>query len=150
MLCKYDLNSLYTTLDLKWVTNWQWRAKSNNTVFTFNAPAWTEIYFNVTSGIQNVDYYLYNWDGTKTWLFKTASNVYTWNAKITLENKITNGYFRAETSLNDNYVTANGYIDRPADVIRGKPRVLKDIGKKAETTIFWVHIDNTRITQDAE
>ena len=34
--------------------------------------------------------------------------------------------------------------------IKGKPRVLKYITQKATTTIFGVHIDNSRVTQDAE
>ena len=31
-----------------------------------------------------------------------------------------------------------------------KPRELKIIGKKVSTTLFWVHTDNSRVTQDAE
>ena len=34
--------------------------------------------------------------------------------------------------------------------VRGKPRELKAIAQKATTTIFWVHIDNSRVTQDQE
>lgn len=32
--------------------------------------------------------------------------------------------------------------------INGKPRELKTLGNMATTTIFWVHIDNTRVTQE--
>lgn len=31
-----------------------------------------------------------------------------------------------------------------------KPRELKDLGKKASTTLFWVHSDNTRYTGEDE
>ena len=33
-------------------------------------------------------------------------------------------------------------------VITWKPRELKSISNKAKTTLFWVHTDNTRITQE--
>lgn len=36
----------------------------------------------------------------------------------------------------------------PKDGINGKPRELKEIWNKARTTIFWIHIDNTRVTQE--
>lgn len=32
--------------------------------------------------------------------------------------------------------------------LNGKPRELKNIGNIAKTTIFWLHIDNTRVTHD--
>jgi len=32
--------------------------------------------------------------------------------------------------------------------INGKPRELEAIGNKARTTIFWIHIDGSRVTQD--
>ncbi len=36
------------------------------------------------------------------------------------------------------------------NIIKWYPRQLKEISKKATTTIFWIHIDNSRVTQDAE
>lgn len=36
----------------------------------------------------------------------------------------------------------------PKDGINGKPRELKEIWNKARTTIFWIHIDSTRVTQE--
>lgn len=39
------------------------------------------------------------------------------------------------------------WITIPEDFKRGKPRELKAIGNKASTTIFWVHTDNSRVSQ---
>ena len=45
-------------------------------------------------------------------------------------------------------VTFKGTIPVGIFWLIGKPRELKTIGNKATATIFWIHIDGTRVTQD--
>ena len=59
------------------------------------------------------------------------------------------GYNRTLTWIFEYYETDTGEISKNAS-IKWKPRELKQIAQKATTTIFWLHIDRTRITQDVE
>jgi len=58
-------------------------------------------------------------------------------------------YNRTLTWIFEYYEMDIGEISKNAS-IKWKPRELKAISQKASTTIFWVHIDNSRVTQDVE
>lgn len=44
--------------------------------------------------------------------------------------------------------TYSPWVSKCLDGIKGKPRELKTIGNNITATIFWIHIDGSRVTQD--
>lgn len=80
---------------------------------------------------------------------KTQSFSLEWERSIFLyfHNKLDYGY---NVTLSNFSITRQLWVMHTVVSTNGKPRELKQIAQKASITIFGKHIDNTRITQDAE
>ena len=93
----------------------------------------------------------YNWDNNDTTRDKDIilreTNLNNWEVL-----QIHPGNWRAYLYKRKTVVSISSDYNIPAssNIIKWVPRELKNIGKKASATLFWVHIDNTRITQDVE
>lgn len=86
---------------------------------------------------------------TITWNGATQSFSLEWENSIFLwfHNYQTYGY---EVTLSNFSITRQLWVMQTVVSRNGKPRELKQIAQKARITIFGVHTDNTRITQDVE
>lgn len=80
------------------------------------------------------------------------SPVYSWpntkNNTLRLDAQWLDQYFGTITWLDIKYWCLWNITINKGTWLIAYPRVLKDIGKKWGNTIFWVHSDGTRITQD--
>lgn len=109
------------------------------------------------SGYTNYNYYLYHSiTGVVTWLDKnnTQYDFFPTNqtgGKTGSIQVLTTDTLRLYYSGSGNW-QVKGYIAIPAvkSGNNGKPRELKDISQKSSITLFWVNIDNTRISETDE
>ena len=105
----------------------------------------------------NQNFILWNNNGnvtTFTFQIEKATREFTKTlSEVTAITKFTGNH--TQYSSYQTYIYGTNYykitVEFPFTASRNKwkPRELQNIGIKASTTIFWVHIDNTRITQDA-
>ena len=73
-----------------------------------------------------------------------------WNTINTIQRRFKSSYTGTSDSNKDLIVLKWGwYIQKDLNVIKLYPREIKEIWKKATATLFGLHIDNSRITQDA-
>ena len=90
----------------------------------------------------------YNTTGTFKYQY-TLENVTAWQEiKIVLFAASNNSSTYRDITANNCTITATNYIYKTG--IKWLPRGLKDIGNKVGSTIFGIHTDRTRITQDVE
>ena len=119
---EFEYRSNYT---LSWNLNFKlWNNNNAVITFPFSIQKWTYKYTQDFNAPINLSQYTGTYSSHQSWGWTYIFN--TSYYKITVNNTF----------------TAKRYL--------WKPRELKQIAQKATTTIFWLHTDNSWVTQDAE
>lgn len=109
----------------------------------YNVSPYSSIWAEIDGGakeklLQLERNYNGNYDVTIDFVAKSTAKIYTYNP---MDNSSMTTSISAQTNKYSVWIP-------PKDGINGRPRELEEISDKARTTIFWIHIDGSRVTQE--